>query len=144
MPRRGLRADRDHEVVCVGHLVRGQAEGVDPGVPRLAAREQEAVPRDGVPDRERRPPPGVAVSLPVDGRLDAARLAVALVPQQHTFGGVSGGDAQAHHRLASELLRPLDDVQLRAVVVRTVQQLLHFRGDEGHPLTAPPVRPLTM
>ena len=112
----------DGEVVGVRHLVLGQAECVHPGVADVAAGQQEPVAGDRVPHRERRPPPHVGVRLLVDDRLDAAWLAVALVAAEDAVGASRARHAQPHDRFVAELLGPLHEVQLGAVVVRLVEQ----------------------
>ena len=139
------RAGGDDEVVGVRDLVRRAAERVHPGIAGVAARQEPAVARDRVPDRERRAPPDVGLGLLVDRRLDAARLAVALVPEKHPVRRRAVRDAQPDDRLVAELLRMLEDVLVRAVVMRLGEQAFDLGSlGQAHPLTEPAVSPLTI
>ena len=112
----GARGER--EVVGVGNLVRRPPECVHPRIAGLAAGEQEAIAGDRIRQRHLRAPPRLVGSLLVADGLGAARLAVALVAEEHTVGRCVVRDAQAHDGGPAELVGPLEDVELRAVVMR--------------------------
>jgi hypothetical protein len=94
------------------------AHAVRPRVTGVAAREQEAVVRERVRDRELGAPPDVRVGLFVDERLGTARLAVALVAHDDAVGGLGLRHAQPDDGRVAHLRGPLQHVQVGAVVVR--------------------------
>ena len=139
MPRGPAGVEREDEVVGVGDVVRDDAEPVQPRVADLAAGEQPAVARHGLPRRKASRPPAGAVRL----RLRCARLPV-LDPADGNGLDVLR-HADAHDRFTARLVGALEHVEIRAVVVRLVEQR-HGRLDlhRAHPFTEPAVRPETM
>ncbi len=125
------------EVVRVRDVVVDDAKAVQPRVAELAAREEPAITDGRVADREARNPPALAVAL----RLDRARFAVLRVPERDRIHFARR--AHAHDRLAAQLVWPLEDVDVGAVVVRLAEER-RFRLEHAHPFTEPWVRPETM
>src|SRR3954447_25146825 len=140
MPVRARRPDDEAEVLGVGNLVLVLADRIDPP----PAVDQPAIVRDGVEGGELGAPPYVGLRLLVDDRLGAPWLAVALVAEEDALGARRTRESQPHDRLPAELVGPLDDVFVGAVVVRPVEQPLDVHGGERHPLTDPAVRPPTI
>ena len=112
------------------------AEAVQPRVTDIAAEQEPPVANCRIRDRKLRDPPAVAVGL----RIDDARLAVLDVAKLDVIDALR---ARAHDRVVAQLAGPLEDVELRAVVMRLVEDRRSL-FDQAHPLTAPPVRPETM
>ena len=137
MPDGALVADGGDEVVGIGHVVVDEALAGHPAVADRAAGDEPPVRHRGVQGREGRPPPRLAVPLLVDLADGDARLAVRDVPDGHRIHCRLAWHAEPHRRRVAELLRPVDDVRLGAVVVRE-------REEACHPLTDPCVRPLTI
>ena len=62
------------------------------------------------------------VGLGVALRLDRTRLSVADEAEQHAVDGGLVRHAQPQHRLVAEIVRPLEDVRVGAVVMRLREQ----------------------
>src|SRR5207244_8345519 len=78
----GAAARCDYEVVTVRHLVRCDAEPVQPRVADVAAREQPPIVHRWVGNGKRRTPPGFRVGLLVERRPDDERLPVTDVAER--------------------------------------------------------------
>ena len=136
-----VRRDRARaEVVGAGDLGAREATPVQPCVAGVAARKQPAVRDRQVLHGQIRAPPGLVAGLLVDDRGHRSRLAVVREAEQHLVGGAVR-DAHAKNCLASELVRPLGDVELGAVMVRLRKCGAAHRFRRGHPFTAPWVSP---
>src|SRR5207302_2809158 len=96
-----------------------------------------------VRDGELSAPPRLAASVLVYRRLGGARLAVRDITEPYLLRRAARR-AQSQRRRPACLVRPVDDVQLRAVVMRLRQRRCALPADDRHPFTAPCERPLTM
>src|SRR4051794_13864490 len=118
MPVRARRPDDEAEVLGVGDLVLVLADRIDPP----PAVDQPAIVRDGVEGGELGAPPYVGLRPLVADRLAARWLAAALVGGEAAPGARRTGESQPPARPPAELVGPLDDVFVRTVVVRPVEQ----------------------
>ena len=108
---------RQHEVVRIRHVVRDQAETVDPGIPDAAAGEEPAIPRGRVVDGERCAVPGVGLGLLVELGADDARLAVTNGAQDNVVDLRSTRNPQPHGRAPAQLVGAVEHVGVGAIVV---------------------------
>ena len=151
--------DRDEEVVRVRDVALDEPGAVRPGVAQLAAGEQEAVAHLRIAHGNRGSPPRVGLRLLVDLRPHADRIAVDDAAERDGIDGSASRDAQPDDRLVADLGRPLDEVEVGAVVVRLGEQrrsqavaecqtsVWHRRRPpfrDRHPFTDPCVSPETM
>src|SRR5438270_6739571 len=143
MPRRSARIEGEHEVVGAGDLVRMHAEAVHPAVAGEAAVDEPAVANRCVRDGQVGPPPRPAAGILVHDRLRGVRLAVGDVAQPDLLRRAVRR-AQSYRGGPAHPIRPVDDVQLRAVVMRLGQSRRALTAHDRHPFTAPCERPLTM
>jgi hypothetical protein len=122
VPLRAAAVEGEDEVVGVGYLVREDPEAVQPGEAEVAAGEQPAVPRPDRERRQRRAPPSLGVGLGVERGREHAGLAVVHVAEADRVDGRPARHAEADRRGPAGLVRPLDHVRVRAVVVRLGEQ----------------------
>ena len=108
--------EREHEVVGIGHVVPNEAESVQPRVAELAARQEPPVANLRVPNPKAGSPRACSVPL----CRDSAALAV-LDPAQCNGLDVTG-NVNANDCFASELGRSLEDIDVRTIVVRFVEE----------------------
>ncbi len=139
VPGRPVVAKGADEVVGVRDVVADDGLAGHPRVAERTAGDEPPVRHRRVEGRERRAPPRLALRLLVDGGDGNARLAVADVANGDGVRGRCARHAEADRDGVAELLRRLDDVRLRAVVVRERE-----RSAGHHPFTAPWVRPPTI
>ena len=104
----------------------------------LAARQQPPIADVRIRDREAGDPRAFSVPF----CRDSAALAV-FDPAQRNGLDVTG-NVDANNRFASELGRSLEDVDVRTVVMRLVEERPGDVDRRAHPLTAPWVSPSTM
>src|SRR5262249_25463681 len=116
VPRRRARVECEPEVVAARDLAANDSEPVQPGVSTRAAGEEPAIADDRVLDRQLCAPPTLALADLVDDGGHGLRLAVADEAEQHLIR-CAVGDADSDGRSAAELVGPLRDVQIRAVVM---------------------------